>query len=141
VMFAVLCVAMMVPVVPQDTSAELKKLAGTWKADKGEMNGAELPQEMVKAVKLTMKDNKYYLDLGGSKDEGTIAVDPTRKPKTIVIKGTLGPNQGKTFLGIYEVTDDLLRICYDLEGKEYPREFSAPAGSRRFYVVYKPVKE
>jgi uncharacterized protein (TIGR03067 family) len=139
-MIAVLFVALL-PMPLQDTSAEMKKLERTWTGDKAEMNGAEMPNEMVKSVKLKMKDGKYFLDLSGQKDEGTIKVDPTAKPKTIIIKGTMGPNQGKTFLGIYEVTDDLLRICYDLEGKEYPKEFSAPAGTKRFYVVYKPAKE
>jgi uncharacterized protein (TIGR03067 family) len=140
-MLALVCVALALPSPTQDPLAELKALAGTWKLDKAEVNGAELPREIAKEFKLIIKDSKYELFSAGPKDEGTISVDPTRKPKTMQIKGTQGPNQGKTFLAIYEVTDGLLRICYDLEGKAYPTEFSAPAQTKRFYAVYRPAKD
>src|SRR3954453_6075956 len=125
-MLSVLCVALLIPVPTQDTSAELKSLGGTWQLDKGEMNGAELPRELVKSFTLTLKGNKYEVLSGGPKDEGTISVDPTRKPKPMQIKGVQGPKQGKTMLAICEISDGLLRVCYDMEGKEYPKEFSAP---------------
>jgi uncharacterized protein (TIGR03067 family) len=132
----------LLPLVPaQDAAAELKKLEGAWKLDKAEINGAELPREIVKDFKLVLKGDKYEILSKGPKDEGTISVDPTKKPKTMSIKGVDGPNQGKTLLAIYEITDDLLRICYDLEGKSYPTEFSAPANSKRFYAVYRPAKD
>src|SRR5262245_28903850 len=73
----------LLPLVPaQDTAAELKKLEGTWKLDKAEANGAELPRETLKQFKLILKGNKYEVLSGGPKDEGTISVDPTKKPKT-----------------------------------------------------------
>ena len=33
------------------------------------------------------------------------------------ITGTNGPNKGKTFLVIYELKGDELRVCYDLSGE------------------------
>jgi uncharacterized protein (TIGR03067 family) len=45
-------------------------------------------------------------------------------------KGTWG---GK-LKGIYEITGDTLRVCYDLTGGRYPKSFDAGPGSRQ--VVY-----
>jgi hypothetical protein len=34
-------------------------------------------------------------------------------------------------MGIYEVTDDTLKVCYDLTGNGRPDSFKAAKGSRR----------
>jgi uncharacterized protein (TIGR03067 family) len=52
------------------------------------------------------------------------------------ITGTEGPNKGKTILAIYEITDDTLRICYDLSGKARPTEFKTTKGTKLFLVTY-----
>jgi uncharacterized protein (TIGR03067 family) len=52
------------------------------------------------------------------------------------VKGTKGPNKGKTFPAIYEVKGDTLRVCYDLDGKERPREFKTEKGKKYFLVTY-----
>ena len=36
--------------------------------------------------------------------------------------------------GIYEITGETLRVCYDLTGGRYPKSFDAGAGSGQ--VVY-----
>jgi hypothetical protein len=40
----------------------------------------------------------------------------------------------------YELTDDTLRICYDLSGKTRPSEFATKAGTRQFLMTYKRAK-
>jgi uncharacterized protein (TIGR03067 family) len=57
------------------------------------------------------------------------------------ILGTEGPNKGKTFLAIYELTGDSLKICYDLEGKTRPTEFRTNPGTQLFLVLYKRVTQ
>jgi uncharacterized protein (TIGR03067 family) len=56
------------------------------------------------------------------------------------IIGTDGPNKGKTFLAIYERDGDTLRICYDLSGKNRPKDFKSPEGTQHFLVTYKREK-
>ena len=56
------------------------------------------------------------------------------------IVGTDGPNKGKTILGIYELKEDTLRICYDLTGKGRPTEFVTKKDAPLFLVVYKRAK-
>jgi uncharacterized protein (TIGR03067 family) len=50
-------------------------------------------------------------------------------------KGTYG---GK-LKGIYEITADSLRVCYDLTGSRYPKSFDARPGSRQ--VLYQFQRE
>ncbi len=56
----------------------------------------------------------------------------------MTIIGTDGPNQGKTFFAIYEMKDAVsMRVCYDLSGTEFPKEFKAPKGSQHYLVGYR----
>ena len=60
----------------------------------------------------------------------------------MTIKSTGGPNKGKTLLAIYEMKDaDSLQICYDLSGRNFPKEFKAPKGTQLHLVDYRRQKE
>jgi uncharacterized protein (TIGR03067 family) len=87
-----------------------------------------------------MADGKYTVTVGDQKDEGTVKLDPAKTPREMDITGTDGPNKGMTFLAIYEIKDDTLRVCYDLSGKARPKEFKTQADSQLFLVEYKREK-
>jgi hypothetical protein len=56
----------------------------------------------------------------------------------MTIKSTAGPNKGKTFLAIYEIKNaDAMRVCYDLSGRAFPKEFKAPKDSELYLVGYR----
>jgi uncharacterized protein (TIGR03067 family) len=56
------------------------------------------------------------------------------------ITSTEGANKGKTFLAIYELNGDNLRICYNLTGKVRPTEFKTQKGEPLFMATYKRAK-
>lgn len=56
------------------------------------------------------------------------------------VTGTDGPNKGKTIPAIYELDGDTLRICYDLSGKECPKEFKTEKNTKLYLVTYKKDK-
>lgn len=116
------------------------KMDGTWELSKGTMDGNDLPDELLKSIKLTITGNDYEVAVGDQKIKGTSTVDEKASPKRMQLKDKDGPNAGKTVYAIYEVTKDELKACYSLEGTEYPKEFKAPAGSKLFYAVYKRSK-
>ena len=101
-----------------------------------ELAGKMLP---LKDVTLTLEDGKYTLK-AESIDKGTYTIDAAKKPKEMDIKGTDGPNKGKSFPAIYELSGDTLRICYDLSGKARPTEFKTTAGTKLFLATYKRKK-
>ena len=61
-------------------------------------------------------------------------------PTGVDIKGTKGPNEGKTIPAFYELKDDVLKVCYNPEGEKRPKDFKTMAGSRFYMVTYKKEK-
>jgi uncharacterized protein (TIGR03067 family) len=51
-----------------------------------------------------------------------------------------GPNKGAVMLGIYEISGDTLKVCFDPEGKKRPTQFKSASGSQTL-VVHKRVKK
>jgi uncharacterized protein (TIGR03067 family) len=125
---------------PKEGGAEQKAMNGTWLATSAELGGKPFPEQLTKSIRLVVADGKYTVTVGGPPDEGTVRLDPAKKPKAMDIVGAKGPNQGKTFLCIYERTGDTLRVCYDLTGKARPEEFKTKPDTQLFLVTYKRQK-
>jgi uncharacterized protein (TIGR03067 family) len=140
----VLCVTSLLCLSPVarsgDDDKDAKTMEGTWLPTEAELAGEKFPDKILKSIKLVVKDEKYTVTIGEATDEGTCKVDATKEPKSMDIKGTEGPNKGKTFLCIYELKDDTLKVCYDLSGKERPTEFKTKADTQLYLVTYKREK-
>ncbi len=115
-------------------------IQGTWLPATAEIAGKPFPDDLRKSIKLVIKDDKYTVTIGKMMDQGTAKMKPSAKPKEMDITGTEGPNKGKTFLAIYELDGDTLKICYDLGGKNRPTEFKTKEGTQLFLVTYKREK-
>jgi len=113
---------------------------GIWKPIAAILGGARLPEPALKAITLKITGTNYVVSVEGEPqaDKGTCTLDTTTTPKRMTIKSTEGPNQGKTFLAIYEMKDAVsMRICYDLSGTDFPKEFKAPPGTQFYLVGYR----
>ncbi len=118
----------------------LGEMTGTWIPSAAELDGEGLPKRVFETIKLVIKDEKYTVTVGEQVDEGTVTLDLESDPTGMEIKGTKGPNDGKTIPAIYELKDDTLKVCYNLEGKKRPKEFKTTAGSKHYMVTYKREK-
>lgn len=114
-----------------------KGIQGKWTPTKAELSGKPMNDAILKTISLTMANGRWEVIADGKPDKGTYTVDATTSPAEILIKGTEGPNQGKTFPAIFELHPDTLRICYDLSGKQKPDEFKSTQGTRLYLVTYK----
>jgi uncharacterized protein (TIGR03067 family) len=113
---------------------------GIWKPKGALLGGVLLPPPALKAITLRIDKDKYEVTVDGEdhSDMGTFTLDETTTPKRMTIKSTAGPNKGKTFLAIYEIKNaDAMRVCYDLSGKAFPKEFKAPKDSELYLVGYR----
>ena len=120
---------------------ELKKLEGTWATVSIEAAGQKVTDEdKIKTRKLTTTGAKYTLKVGDETVQGTIEINPTKKPKTIDVKPDSGTNKGKTLLGIYELDGDSLKLCLAPPGKDRPTAFATAAENAQQLVVYKREK-
>jgi uncharacterized protein (TIGR03067 family) len=125
-----------VPLRTHYAEDDKKMIEGTWAVVSFELGGQKLPEASFKDGRLILTDGRYTYQ----NDQGTYRITPADKPKAMDITGTEGPNQGKTFLAIYELKADTLRICYDLGGKMRPTEFTTRAGTQQFLALYKRAK-
>lgn len=128
-------------VMAADSLNDAKAVQGTWKPATAELAGHPMPEAVVKSISLKLDNGKYEVFVGEHPDRGTYTIDSGSKPKSMTIIGTEGPNQGKTFLAIYELKGDALRICYDLSGAKRPTEFKSVAGTKLYLVAYHRSKE
>jgi uncharacterized protein (TIGR03067 family) len=138
--FLALTCSLSLPLAPLVHCGEGKEdariLEATWVPAIAELAGKEFPEKVLKTMKLIVKDGRYTAKVGDVIDQGTVKIDSTKKPKAMDIMGTEGPNKGKTFLAIYELKGDSLRICYDLSGKARPTEFKTKVDTQLFLVTY-----
>jgi uncharacterized protein (TIGR03067 family) len=117
---------------------DLDRLQGTWRMVDAEYDGERNPNE-AKNYSWEFRVDQYTINCKGHFEENwVVEVNSSRHPKTIDGTGTetkIAPiTNPKKLMGIYEVTDDSLRVCYDLTGNSRPDKFQAAKGSR--WVVY-----
>jgi uncharacterized protein (TIGR03067 family) len=127
-----------------DVQKQLKKFQGDWELISVEINGREVPAENLQGARVTFKGNKIINKIGNNTSEGTITIDPTKKPKQY--NGTGKDQNGKETKsqGIYEIKGDTLRFCFSRGGGERPTKFSSKGGTQeklRFLTVLKRVKK
>ena len=121
---------------------DLKALEGTWQYTSQEEDGKEADKEMLKAVTVTVTpDGKWEVKHEGKTFlEGTVKLDPSKKPKaadwTITTEGDL---KGKTALGIYDVDKDTWKHCFGFDKR--PEKFESKEGSKVTNAVLKRVKK
>jgi uncharacterized protein (TIGR03067 family) len=139
-----LCFGLVLALVPaaraDDKADDWKGLKGTWKVEKAIFMGNE-STDMFGTLILTIEEGKYAVDFRGQEEKGTIKLDPAKKPKQMTIQPTEGTNKEMTFLAIYELSGDTLKVCYDLGGKEAPAAFESKAGTLTLLITYKRDKK
>jgi uncharacterized protein (TIGR03067 family) len=95
---------------PDDT----RDIQGTWLPIKAELGGEPMKDDFLTNTVMKLDRAKYEVTVAGSPDKGAYSLDAESKPKTIDISGEEGPNAGRKILGIYELQDNTLKICYGL---------------------------
>ena len=108
---------------------DIGALQGTWSVVALEVEGMKMPAAMLTGSKIVVNGQNFTTIAMGATYEGTLEVDSAATPKTFQLKFTVGPEQGNTSLGIYELDGDTWRICLTTTGKNRPKEFATAPGS------------
>ena len=93
---------------------ELQKLQGTWTFVSLEVDGNKTPEAALKGSTVVVKGDTFTTVTGDVTYKGTFKLDVAKKPKTIDLMFTEGPEKGNTSLAIYELDGDAWRICLDI---------------------------
>ena len=124
---------------PEQSSSSIAedhvKLQGTWKMDRATLNG----QAMMNDVRWVFDGDHMTIVLKGNYQGGVrseFQLGTGDSPNTILIKYFDNPlaNQGFTggsYTGIYKLSGDRLKVCYDMTGRQYPKTFDAGKGTGR----------
>ena len=105
---------------------------GLWQPVYAELDGEEAPRMALEKMELELTNGQYTVRFGGeSYDHGTYEIIEGR----ITLRGTNGPNQGRTIPSLFKCRDDALSICYGLSGK-CPERFSTGPGQQIYLVNY-----
>lgn len=113
-------------------------IEGTWRIVELDVNGNRGSAE--DARKLTVvngADGSWVLFQDGHEIvRGTSTIDPTKMPKTIDFTPKTGDDQGRLFLGIYELGKTRRRLCFAPAGKDRPEKFQSLTGSEHLLVTF-----
>ena len=119
----------------QDT----QKLQGSWKLTQGRYDGETISDD----VRWTFSGDQVTVEVHGGRETSQFKLG-VGGPRTIFVNHHDNPLAGQrwiggTLTGIYELSSDRLRVCYDMTGRSYPKRFDAGKGSRR--IIYEFVRE
>lgn len=114
---------------PSKYSSELN---GIWIPIRQEMNGKPIPENKFSKTTLEFIDTNFVLTAEVI-DKGVVKYFGNQMDFYV----NEGKRTGKHYKAIYKVENDLLYICYDLTGQNYPGEFSSTAGKNDFLAVFK----
>jgi uncharacterized protein (TIGR03067 family) len=120
---------------PKDEAVkkELDKIQGSWTIISSEKDGK--PEESRKNVKVVFTGDQFVRTSKENTLKGSVALNPAVKPMWMDTTFVEGPDKKKTFLGIYALEGDTLKICFADEGKQRPTEFATKAGGGLSLVV------
>jgi uncharacterized protein (TIGR03067 family) len=128
-LFSVLAVGLVLAVGTRAADEKEGRPSGTWEFTKHEMDGKPTPVDDVKQMTITFDGDKYTIKKGEAVAQaGTNKFDPSKKPATVDCTVTEGDQKGSTMLGIYEITGETLKACFDPAGKKRPEELKGGTG-------------
>jgi uncharacterized protein (TIGR03067 family) len=108
---------------------DLAQLQGEWTMVSASADGQSMSDDMLKQMKRVCKGNEITVTMNDQVFlKAKIAIDPSKKPKTIDYDMTEGFSKGKKQLGIYELNGDTFKACFSSPGTDRPTEFKAGDG-------------
>ena len=116
----------------QESASNSDELNGGWLPVKQEMGGQEMSAESFENERLAIV-GKTFLFVAEGADEGTISYGNGKMDIYVEV----GVNAGKHFKSIYKLEENLLTICYDLKGGDYPASFDTSSNPDLFLSVFR----
>jgi len=118
--------------------SDVQKLEGDWTIESWVQFGQPINAKWT----WSFKGEKYTLDQGTNLEEGTIKLDPKKKPATIDLAITGGKCAGNDQPGIYKVDGDTLTMCLAWPGTtDRPTAFESPADKQWILITFKRAKK
>ena len=113
-------------------------LDGAWLPVAAYVAGAVLPVEELRIARLILEYGSYRILDHAQRvvDRGEMLLDMRAIPRAMNLVGIEGPNAGRTLLAIYELSNELLSICYDMEQVVRPTTMQAQSDQALLLITY-----
>lgn len=118
---------------PVVVKSDLDRMQGNWVPVELVANGEAVGNDVLSNIKLLIKGKEYFVHIGDDDDSGGFELGDTQTPRQMDVKN----KKGEATSAIYELTGDMLRVCYAVNNGSRPTEFKSTAGSDRVFAVYK----
>lgn len=117
--FAVLAVGLAHAAAPQTDDG--KNIQGTWTAIAARQSGKPAPDEILKQMVIKLTKDAFILGTKEKEKSMKYRLDPTKKPREIDVS-----DAGIEIPGIYELTNDDLKICINTSGARNKSDKAVP---------------
>ena len=113
-------------------------LEGAWVPIAASLSGNELLVAELRVKYLVLDGHDYNIIDRSNRivDRGEYLANDSAKPWTLDIVGRDGPNAGRSLLAIFELQDDRLTVCYNLEGQNRPANMQAQDDQLLLSITY-----
>jgi uncharacterized protein (TIGR03067 family) len=108
---------------------DLDKLQGTWHVSSLETDGQKMPAGTFDGSMMVIEGNTFRSLGMGATSEGTIELDPAKKPKAFHLLFTVGHAAGTRNVGIYKLDAGKWTICLATRGTRRPEKFATKPGT------------
>jgi uncharacterized protein (TIGR03067 family) len=116
----------------------LCRLEGAWVPVAASVSGKELVVAELRVKYLVLDGHDYSIIDRSNQvvDCGEYLVNDSASPRTLDIVGRDGPNAGRSMLAIFEIKDDQLTVCYDLDGDRRPENMQVQDDQLLLSITY-----
>jgi len=118
---------------------EMKKLAGTWEVVRAEKNGTPVPEDVRKSIRVEFEGDVMRIRDTRGTDKSRYTIDPSARPHSIEF--LLGVNRETFALGIYELNEGKLTLCWSKQGGVRPAKFASDDKEMTTVFVLEPAKK
>lgn len=113
-------------------------LSGTWVPIAADVAGKPLFVAELRVKYFVLESGAYSIidRTNHVVDSGSYYVNEAAQPATLDIVGRDGPSAGRTLRAIFQLDEDSLTVCYDLDGQERPANMQPQADQLLLSITY-----
>jgi uncharacterized protein (TIGR03067 family) len=108
----------------KDAKDDIDLFKGSWEVAKASKDGNDIPEEILKDIKVSFLGNSLMFVFQDVQKKATITIDSTKKPKHIDLKFEGGEDDG---YGIFEFNGDTAKIHAAFTKDMRPKDFKGDA--------------